>query len=162
MATCDEVRGTLADYIEDALPPAERERTAEHLEFCDGCRQEFAELQAVTGLLSGWTPPEPPANLWEGVAARIGSDLPPASGGGAPLPFISWKLLVTAAVVIGGATSTYLWFGPSRTDYELLPRYQDSLIQTNHLENAPAAFSDPARRIEPVLQRERAGMGICR
>ena len=63
---CDyawQARGqTLTDYIEDAMPTADRERLEAHLALCDGCTAVLAQLREtirLTGTLTEDHIPEP-------------------------------------------------------------------------------------------------------
>ncbi len=43
--TCQELVEIVTDYLEDALPPAERERFERHLAVCDGCTAYMAQMK---------------------------------------------------------------------------------------------------------------------
>src|SRR5687768_9260249 len=45
--TCQELVELVTDYLEGALPPAERARVDEHLAACEGCRAYLAQMQAT-------------------------------------------------------------------------------------------------------------------
>ena len=60
--TCREVVELLTDYIEDAMPTADRERLEAHLALCDGCTAVLAQLREtirLTGTLTEDHIPEP-------------------------------------------------------------------------------------------------------
>jgi anti-sigma factor RsiW len=53
--TCREVIDLLTDYVEDALPAAERRRVEAHLATCDGCTtylEQMRETIRLTGMVS--------------------------------------------------------------------------------------------------------------
>ena len=53
--TCREVIDLLTDYVEDALPAAERRRVEAHLAICDGCTtylEQVRETIRLTGMLT--------------------------------------------------------------------------------------------------------------
>ena len=53
--TCQELVELVTDYLEGALPPAERERFDAHLVLCAGCRTYLEQMRqtiAATGRLS--------------------------------------------------------------------------------------------------------------
>lgn len=53
--TCRELVELVTDYLEDALPPPERERFEAHLAVCEGCTTYLEQMRAtirVTGRLS--------------------------------------------------------------------------------------------------------------
>jgi anti-sigma-K factor RskA len=58
-------------YALDALPPEEQEVFEEHLEECDACRQEVAELLATAAQLGASLSEPPPDRLRDAVMAEI-------------------------------------------------------------------------------------------
>jgi hypothetical protein len=63
----------LSDYLDDELPDAERRAVAAHLAGCARCASTLAELQRVAAAAASLAPARPQADLWAGIAARIGS-----------------------------------------------------------------------------------------
>lgn len=49
--TCREVVELMTDYLDGALPAAERARFEEHLSGCDGCRAYLAQLRTTRTLI---------------------------------------------------------------------------------------------------------------
>lgn len=52
--TCQEMVALITDYLERAMPPADRMRFEEHLAICDGCTnflQEIRRTVELTGAL---------------------------------------------------------------------------------------------------------------
>jgi anti-sigma factor RsiW len=45
--TCQELVELVTDYLEDALPPAERARMDAHLAACRGCRDYLHQMEAT-------------------------------------------------------------------------------------------------------------------
>jgi anti-sigma factor RsiW len=45
--SCKELVELVTDYLEDTLPPAERERFEEHLEICPGCVTYLEQMRAT-------------------------------------------------------------------------------------------------------------------
>jgi anti-sigma factor RsiW len=43
--TCRELVELVTEYLEDRLPPAERERFEEHLAICDGCQAYVDQMR---------------------------------------------------------------------------------------------------------------------
>jgi anti-sigma factor RsiW len=59
--TCHEVVELITDYLEDALPPQERQRVEAHLAICDGCTtylEQMRETIRLTGMLTEEQVPE--------------------------------------------------------------------------------------------------------
>jgi anti-sigma factor RsiW len=53
--TCHEVVEIVTDYLEDALPPEDRQRVEEHLAYCDGCTAYLEQMRTtirLTGMLT--------------------------------------------------------------------------------------------------------------
>lgn len=66
-----ETHSHMADYLEGDLDLTRRALLDAHLDACDGCSQEFAEMRSTIGLLRGLESPEPPPFLVETVMRRI-------------------------------------------------------------------------------------------
>lgn len=47
MMACNELVELITDYLEDALPPADRARFDEHLTICDGCTAYLDQMRAT-------------------------------------------------------------------------------------------------------------------
>ncbi len=56
--TCQELVELVTDYLEGALPPAERERFEAHLEACEGCRLHLEQMRTTIGLVRAVGPSE--------------------------------------------------------------------------------------------------------
>jgi anti-sigma factor RsiW len=70
--TCLDLREHLTEYAVGTLDPGEARRVERHLEWCEGCRKEVAELQeGLAPLAQSLDPVEPPRQLEERVVARI-------------------------------------------------------------------------------------------
>lgn len=68
---CDDALDQLTDYMDDALPAAERTAFEAHLDGCAECRRELAEVREVVALLHA-VPAEPmPAGLPERIFAAL-------------------------------------------------------------------------------------------
>ena len=71
----EEVTGLLGAYALDALEPFELQAVDRHVQECKECIAEVAEHREVAGLLTpGWG--NPPAHLWDKIAASI-EEVPP-------------------------------------------------------------------------------------
>jgi anti-sigma factor RsiW len=49
--SCQELVELVTDYLEGALPPAERERFDAHLAVCSGCRAHLAQMRTTLKLV---------------------------------------------------------------------------------------------------------------
>jgi anti-sigma factor RsiW len=74
--TCHEVVELITDYLEDALPAAERARVEEHLSGCDGCTAYLAQMRETIRLTGTFTeeqiPEEQKAELLEAFRTWAG------------------------------------------------------------------------------------------
>jgi Putative zinc-finger len=73
MAMHDEWNDRLSEYIDGELAPSEQRALEAHLAGCADCRTDLASLRAVVTRAEALTDTPPAADLWPGVAARIGS-----------------------------------------------------------------------------------------
>ena len=69
----------LSEYLDGDLPAEERETLAAHLRECADCAATLADLRRVSGRARALVDRDPAADLWPGIAARIGATTP-ASG----------------------------------------------------------------------------------
>ena len=53
--SCKELVELVTDYLEGALPPAERNRFEEHLAICPGCHTYLEQMRQVIGTLGKLT-----------------------------------------------------------------------------------------------------------
>lgn len=65
----------LNDYVDDALPPDERTRVAEHLEACAECRQTVDDLGRIKQASAALPPLVPPAGPWERIRGDVARSL---------------------------------------------------------------------------------------
>jgi len=62
----------LSEYIDGTLPAAERQALEEHLAACRECRSTTTQLRRVMARASALSDRPPTADLWPGIADRIG------------------------------------------------------------------------------------------
>jgi anti-sigma factor RsiW len=53
--TCQELVEIVSDYLEDALPDADRERFDAHLEGCEGCRRYLDQMRTTIRIVGTLT-----------------------------------------------------------------------------------------------------------
>ena len=63
----------LSEYLDDELPPRERAQLESHLDGCAECAATLAELRRVVARAHALESTGPAADLWPGIAARIGA-----------------------------------------------------------------------------------------
>jgi anti-sigma factor RsiW len=70
IACIDEVE-LITDYLEGALPDADRRRLELHLETCPGCTEYLEQMRTVAGSLGGLSEDSIPPELRESVIASF-------------------------------------------------------------------------------------------
>jgi putative zinc finger protein len=63
----------LSEYLDDELPPGQRAELERHLVGCAECSATLAELRRVVARAHALESTGPAADLWPGIAARIGA-----------------------------------------------------------------------------------------
>lgn len=73
--TCEETRERLDEWVEGSLTEPDRREVAAHLESCESCRAEAAEVGELRSAAAG-LPREirPPRDLWPAIDARLDAD----------------------------------------------------------------------------------------
>ncbi len=112
--TADPWTARLSEYVDDELALGEREALERHLPACADCRNTIAELRRVRIRADALADRPPTADLWPGIAARIGVPASTAPGASAlrtgrrraftfTLPQLAAAGLLVAAVGAGTA-----------------------------------------------------------
>jgi anti-sigma factor RsiW len=70
IACIDEVE-VITDYLEGALPDAERRRLQEHLETCPGCTEYLEQMRTIAGSLGGLREESIPPELRRSLIASF-------------------------------------------------------------------------------------------
>ncbi len=71
MGICSQIRPLLSAYLDGQNEAQESRMVKEHLESCDKCREELAQLQGLCRLLLNLEKPRPACGLWESIKARL-------------------------------------------------------------------------------------------
>lgn len=71
MLDCSIIQEYLSAYVDDELPPEQREAVQEHLAVCPQCRGELARLTRLEEVLEALPSPLPPPELIDQVLARL-------------------------------------------------------------------------------------------
>lgn len=80
MIDCDRCSARLDAFLDDQLPPAEREELVAHLDVCPECRAEEAALRSILAEAQGLPRSVQPArDLWAGIASRLPAAPPSTS-----------------------------------------------------------------------------------
>ena len=108
-------------YAVDALDDLERARFEHHLETCDDCRAEVAELRETAALLAETVATAPPASLRDSVLTGISQvrPMPPVVATPDPTPLrrrLPLLVAAAAAVIVGlGAVVWQPWSNEAPT-----------------------------------------------
>jgi hypothetical protein len=78
---CAKARSLLHRFYDGELNAADRQWVAGHLESCPACAADLAALTELDGVCRQLVSPEPPADLWDRIAARMA-----APNAGKPVP----------------------------------------------------------------------------
>ncbi len=105
---CPEVQDHLSAWLDGELAPEVQAEVAEHLESCDACLRELAQLEALEQSLAALPAPAPPPGLAEKVVARL------------KRPRRWWQNLALAAslvvgIALGGALARDFYPAPQET-----------------------------------------------
>ncbi len=140
---CEACARDLGPFMDGELDGARMLRMSRHLETCGACAAALAEMQSVGQVLRGLVPADPPAVMFDGLAASVVSRSRAESA-------VSWRATVSRgldgwhwAIVGGGAVaatfvstsllSVILAFGPA-------PQREDSLSAMMTDLGSPAGF----------------------
>jgi hypothetical protein len=69
----DEWTDQLSDYVDDELPADERRALERHLAGCPECARTLQDLKRIVATASSLPARPPAADLWNGVAVRVGA-----------------------------------------------------------------------------------------
>lgn len=129
----------------DAVSDIERAEFARHLEQCESCTQEVAELRATAARLGAAMAEEPPPEFKDRVMAAMHAtrQLPPRTRAGAherhrpPSRAPRWAVLVAAAAAVVGLAAGGVFGGIA-------------LTQQQELQTAQSRLDQAKQRYEPV------------
>jgi anti-sigma factor RsiW len=111
--SCHELEGLWVPYLDEKLPPRQRERLEAHMAGCAGCAARIREFRAVSELLGQWEAPAPSAWFDVRLRGRIAAepargawwDWLPAFSPGFPLGVAALLFLAALVVWTGGGQS---------------------------------------------------------
>ncbi|WP_410640329.1 anti-sigma factor domain-containing protein [Amycolatopsis sp. lyj-346] len=121
----------------DAVNDVERAEFARHLEQCDSCAQEVAELRATAARLGAAMAEDPPPEFKDRVMAAMHAtrQLPPRTRPGAPerhrrsARAPRWAVLVSAAAAVAGLAAGGVFGGIALNQQQELQAAQSRLDQ---------------------------------
>ena len=177
--TCREIENNLPAYLEDLLPPEEKDRIREHLVSCRQCSKALADLQQMDALLSDLEEVTPPPWLKQRIMARVREETQPEKG-------FFWKFfsslslkipLSTAALLLISVLAFYVYRGQEpelqkeglqialpppvmeqRTEKQALPKTAPDRTTSSRDASSETVYSRPASSptasSRPVLPQE--------
>lgn len=147
----------LSDYLDDELPPAERSAVEAHLETCEECSAELAELRRVVYRARQLDDRLPQRDLWAGIARQIGA----APVRAKPVPrrwSFSLPQLAAAAVVLMTFSGSTVWLmqsgGPAQVNGPLASTPVPTTttpVAINASRNAAQSYAAAMADLERVL-----------
>jgi len=151
----------LSDYLDGELNDSERAALERHLDACPNCTAALDQLARVVKQARELPSRAPAADLWPGIAARIGPGAPPVPLAPAPkrrrwsfsLPELAAACLAVAVVSGGG-----VWFLASRSPAPLAPAQPVALSPVPNLAQPAAAeqkYDAAVADLERVLEQGR-------
>lgn len=134
----------LNDYIDESLSAEEVTRTRRHLQTCDDCRRLEAELRAIRDEARELESPEPPEELWTGIAASLLGGRPSTTKPATQALRLYFAL--AAAIVL--AVSIYLLERPGPED-----KNPDELVSmvTAELQAAESHYDRAIEGLEQIV-----------
>jgi Putative zinc-finger len=145
MAMHDKWNARLSEYLDDELDDRECGELEEHLKVCERCRADLADLRAVATRARVLPDRPPAADLWPGVAARIGGrtlDFEPRK---APRRFaFTLPQLVAASLALMVLSGGMVWLarlGGEQTDFPPVSAVTETVDEAAV---RPANFADGA------------------
>lgn len=105
---CDAYAADLAEYLDDALPPARRRELELHLDGCAACRTLVADLRAIRAAAFTLDRVTPPPAVWERIAAET-ARTPRRAFGASIAVTTRWLAAAALLVAVVGAGLYSVW-----------------------------------------------------
>jgi hypothetical protein len=149
----DEWNDRLSEYLDGELEPRDRAALETHLAGCEPCRADLADLRAVVSRARSVPDRAPGADLWPGVAARIGTAAASRPALARRRFAFTLPQLVAASLALIVASGGMVWvarMGGSSTDFPTV------LGEVRPANFGDAAFDEAVTDLQETL---RAGRG---
>lgn len=157
----DQWTDRLSEYLDGELPEAERPALEQHLAGCEACRATLAELRSVVARAASLEDRPPAADLWAGIADRIGAAGAERKAGArwrALRLTLTVPQLAAAAVALMTVSAGGVWLANSR---QAVPAEAARPVSANRLTGvAPVSlvegpYESAVRDLEKVVQQGR-------
>lgn len=158
--TCEETRERLDEWVEGSLAEADRREVAAHLETCEACRAEAAEVGELRSAAAG-LPREirPPRDLWPAIDARLDADEVVPLRRARPASGLSRWGLVAAALALVLVTAVVTAMLTRRWDQAMALRHQRAEEgATVAVGTAPGGVADQEARFLAASQELLTGL----
>lgn len=137
----------LSDYLDGDLAPGEQAALEAHLAGCAACRTALAELRQVVARAGALASHPPAADLWPGVAARIGSApagrVTPLGSRRGRLFSFTLPQLVAASLALMVLSGGAVWIAQHGGRATTLPAATAAADRQDGGRAVPAALADP-------------------
>jgi putative zinc finger protein len=155
----------LSDYLDDALAAEERAALETHLAGCTACAATLDELRRVVARARGLDDRPPAADLWPGIAERIGvtPDVVslPARRRARRFTFSAGQLAAAAVLlVIAGSGGAYLALHRGGSGGSVARRSSPPVSYTIWLANATASQDSAVADLRVALEASRRTGGL--
>jgi anti-sigma factor RsiW len=152
------VNDRLSEYLDDELSADERTTVERHLESCERCRADLAGLRAVTVRARTLSDTPPLADLWPGVAERIGAS--GTSSAASPARRFSFTLpqLVAAGLALMVLSGGMVWLarlGGERTDFPTIAAESEQASPVAPVNIADDAYDEAIVDLQRTLEAGR-------
>jgi hypothetical protein len=153
----------LSEYLDGELSEGERSALERHLAACPTCTSTLGELTRVVDRARRLPAPGLAADLWPGIAARIGADTPPLPLAPARRPRRSFSLpeLAAACLAVAALSGSGVWLlaghgpAPARVTPPSQPVAAAPVPVTNRALLAQQKYDVAVAELEQVLQQGR-------
>ena len=149
----DAVNDRLSEYLDDELSADERATVDAHLRACVRCRADLDGLRTVAAHAAALPDAAPAADLWPGVAARIGHPAQAGRPTGARRFSFTLPQLVAAGLALMVLSGGMVWLarlGGARTDFP--PVGAADRVPVNF---ADGAYDDAIEDLQRTLEAAR-------
>jgi anti-sigma factor RsiW len=120
---CSRIKKKLSAYLDGEMPEQESKIISEHLQHCEGCRAELAELSTVTDAISTIEGIEVPAYFMTRLRQHVREQAK-------PVPFVQRirSLALTAATTVGVVASLFIGNQAGKTLYKSMAQTREPII----------------------------------
>ncbi len=147
MMRCTNCRDNFTDYLEDSLPPPQREQMAAHLRECTDCAAELAALRRTVAALHSLPTVSPPEDLLARINRAVDAQTT------TPRFRVSWQRIGTvaaAATLLVGFWAVFSHQRPGTMTEGISPalRFEHAVKEADVAEQAPSTTAEEPAELE--------------